>query len=76
MGLLLRAWVEKAVIGVEALSGYEKVPGSQVSKEGYADSLLNQELNHLYWFPWVNSQGKFYLIYRMTLVYIQLIYIS
>ena len=49
MGLL----VEKTFHGVKIhwLSSKGKVPGAAVSKEGYADSLLGHERNHLYWSP-------------------------
>ena len=51
-----------------------------VSKEGHADSVLEDEMTHHYWFPWKRchkavsptaySLGKIYLIYWMTLIYV------
>ena len=52
MALSLWAWVQKTVCGVETLSGKEKISGAIVSKEGYADSLLEHERIHHNWFPW------------------------
>ena len=45
MGFPLWAWVEKTVHGVEIcwLSDKEKCPGAVISKEVYADSLLEYE---------------------------------
>ena len=60
MGLSLLVWIEKTVHEVEIhwLSSKEKVPGTAVSKEGDADSVLGQERRHYYWFPWKRSNSK------------------
>ena len=52
------AWVKKTVHGVEThwLFGIEKIPGAAVSKEGYADSVLEHERMNHYWFPWKKVQ--------------------
>ena len=54
MFLLLRAWVEKTVQGVEtrSFSGKEKVPDTELSKGGHADNFLRREKNNQYWFSW------------------------
>ena len=48
MGLPLRVWVKKKVNWVERhwVSGKEKVPDTDVSKEGHADSLIDHEKTH------------------------------
>ena len=63
---------------VHWLSSKEKILGTAVSKEGYADNLQKHERTRQYWFPWkrcnckllriANSLSKIHLIYWMTLV--------
>ena len=54
------AYVEKTVHGVKTHwhSSKEKVPGTVVSKEGHADSVLKHEMTHHYWFPWKKCNCK------------------
>ena len=58
--LLLWVWIKKTVHGAEThwLSGKAKVPGTSVSKEGNADSLLRYEKTHHNWFPWKRYNFK------------------
>ena len=54
MGLPLRNWVEKILHGMEIpwLSGWEKVHGAGLCKEGHAESILGHERIRRYRFPW------------------------
>ena len=60
MGLLQRAWVEKAAhrTQIQLLSGKETVLGATVSKEGYADNLIEHESTHHNWLPWKRCNCK------------------
>ena len=52
MGLQRRAWVKNTFNEAETywLLGKEKIPGTTVSKEDHAESFLEPERNHHYWF--------------------------
>ena len=52
MGLLLWAWVEKAVHRVEIhwFSGKEKVLATAISKKRHSDLCLGHNRTHHYWF--------------------------
>ena len=89
MSLPWQAQVENTIYGLEThwFWGKENVPGARISKEGHADSLLEHERNHHYWFPqkgatvnsayYCKSFGKICFIYWMNLIYIYIyIYIS
>ena len=54
------AQVKKIVDGMKTywLSGKEKTPGTAVSKEGHADSVLGHESTHHNWFPWKRRNWK------------------
>ena len=54
MGLLLWVLAKKKVHGQEIHSGNENVPDAAVSKEGHADSILEQERTH----PWKKRNFK------------------
>ena len=56
MALLL--WASLHRVETHWLSGKEKVPGAAVRKEGHADSLLEHERNHHYWFHWKRGNCK------------------
>ena len=60
MGLPLGARIEKIIHGIEIHEyfGKEKVPGTPVSKEGYAESYLGYERNHHNQFSWKRSNSK------------------
>ena len=56
------ARVKKAVHGAETYSPQKKKkkksPGAVVSKEGHADSVLQHEITHHYWFLWKRCNCK------------------
>ena len=58
--LLLWAWVEKTVTGIEThwLSGIEKVLGTVVNKEGHVHNVLGHERTYHNWFPWKRCNCK------------------
>ena len=60
MGLPLWASVEETVVGEEThwLSGKEKVPDAEVSKDGDGDSPLWHERAHHNWFLWKRRKCK------------------
>ena len=70
MGLLFWVQVEETVYEVEILSGKEKVPGVAVSKEGYADNLLQHEKTHHYWFLWTVNSVSYCELLRQNSCYL------